>query len=93
MEVKPPSSIVGRQSSATRSDYLVQPNFPLTEPVFHIPPCPSITKVPEPRPARKAPVAGYDMKTLRKQVEHLQTVRCRLSGLFQSVIAGGSDCF
>jgi hypothetical protein len=93
MEVNPATSLVGRKSSATRSDYLVQPNFPLIEPIFHIPPCPNITKVPEPRPARKAPVAGYDMKTLRKQVEHLQTVRYRLSGLFQSAVGSGFDWF
>ena len=54
---------------------MLQPNYPMAEPVFYVPQCPNITKVPEPRPARKAPVAGYDMKTLRKQIEHLQSVR------------------
>lgn len=73
------SSQAASSSSATvssaRSRYLLQPNYPMAEPVFYVPQCPNITKVPEPRPARKAPVAGYDMKTLRKQIEHLQSVR------------------
>ena len=66
--------------SNARSQYLLQANYPMAEPVFYVPQCPNITKVPEPRPARKAPVAGYDMKTLRKQIEHLQSVRRMPSG-------------
>tara|TARA_B110000090_G_scaffold149016_1_gene163513 strand:+ start:153 stop:311 length:159 start_codon:yes stop_codon:yes gene_type:complete len=36
---------------------------------------PTIERVPEPTPAKKAPVAGYDVKTLKKQVGFLQAVR------------------
>ena len=62
--------------SSSSKGYLLHPNYPqhTFEPVFYIPQCPKITKVPEPKPTRKAPVAGYDMKTLRKQIEFLQTV-------------------
>jgi len=73
-QLKMASSSSGGSGSRS-SHYLLQANYPKEEPVFYIPQCPNITKVPEPRPARKAPVAGYDMKTLRRQIEHLQTVR------------------
>jgi hypothetical protein len=45
------------------------PNFPVKEPVFYIPKIPDIVKVPEPGPPRKPPPAGYDMKTLRRQLD------------------------
>jgi len=63
---------------SSRSSYLLPANFPQHEPIFYIPQCPKITKVPEPRPGRRPPVAGYDMKTLRKQIDFLQTVRFHL---------------
>ena len=40
---------------------------------FHIPPLPQLHKLPEPKPIKKAPVAGYDVKTLKRQVEFLRT--------------------
>ena len=42
---------------------------------FVVPKMPTIERVPEPTPAKKAPVAGYDVKTLKKQVGFLQAVR------------------
>ena len=39
---------------------------------FHIPPVPQLERVPEPKPLKRAPVAGYDVKTLKRQVEFLQ---------------------
>ena len=39
---------------------------------FHVPRMPQIVEVPEPRPPRKPPITGYDVKTLRKQVDFLQ---------------------
>lgn len=43
------------------------------EVIFHIPPLPRLHKLPEPKPIKKAPVAGYDVKTLKRQVEFLRT--------------------
>ena len=43
------------------------------EVVFHIPPLPQLHKLPEPKPVKKAPVAGYDVKTLKRQVDFLRT--------------------
>jgi hypothetical protein len=43
------------------------------DPIFQIPKVPELTKVPDPKPPRKAPLAGYDMRTLRKQIEYLQS--------------------
>ena len=48
-------------------------NYPSKDPIFHIPKVPELTKVPDPKPPRKAPLAGYDMRTLRKQIEYLQS--------------------
>lgn len=48
------------------------PNYPSKEPVFFIPQIPDISQVMEPLPPRRPPPAGYDMKTLRKQLEFLQ---------------------
>eukprot|EP00981_Chlorochromonas_danica_P013849 scaffold6925_cov248-Ochromonas_danica.AAC.11 len=48
------------------------PNFPVTEPVFYIPRVPQILDAHEPVPPKKPPPPGYDLKTLRKQVEYLQ---------------------
>ncbi len=39
---------------------------------FHIPPVPHMERVPEPKPLKRAPVVGYDVKTLKRQVEFLQ---------------------
>ena len=61
---------------------VVAPNFPgksstsssqyFKEPLFYIPKVPELTKVPDPQPPKKAPLTGYDMRTLRKQIEFLQ---------------------
>lgn len=40
---------------------------------FHIPSIPTVTKFEEPQPLKKAPVAGYDVKTLKRQVSYLET--------------------
>ena len=50
------------------SSYLV-PNYSIRQPSFYIPRMPSITKVPEPKAPKKPPPPGYDMRTLRKQLE------------------------
>lgn len=62
---------------------IVVPNFPgkssssssqyFKEPLFFIPKVPELTKVPDPQPPKKAPLTGYDMRTLRKQIDYLQT--------------------
>lgn len=52
------------------SSYFI-PNYPIKEPVFYIPRVPNITKVPEPKRPSRPPPPGYDMRTLRKQLEHL----------------------
>ena len=48
-------------------------NYPSSDPVFYIPKVPELTKVPDPKPPKKAPLAGYDMRTLRKQIDYLQS--------------------
>ena len=40
---------------------------------FYVPPMPNIVHVPEPRPPARAPITGYDVKTLRKQNDFLLT--------------------
>jgi hypothetical protein len=52
------------------SSYFI-PNYPFKDPVFYIPRVPNIVKVPEPAPPKRQPPAGYDMRTLRKQLEFL----------------------
>ena len=55
---------------------LPQPNYPHKsgrEPIFYIPKLPELTKVPDPAPPRKAPPTGFDVRTLRKQLEFLQS--------------------
>ena len=47
-------------------------NYPANDPVFYIPKIPELTRVPDPKPPKKAPLAGYDMRTLRKQIDYLQ---------------------
>jgi multidrug efflux pump subunit AcrA (membrane-fusion protein) len=51
------------------STYFI-PSLSIREPVFVVPPVPHLTKVPPPV-IRKPPVQGFDMRTLRKQVEAL----------------------
>ena len=51
------------------------PNYPINQPIFYIPKIPSIIQVPEIKPQKNPPPPGYDMKTLRKQVEFLIRVR------------------
>jgi hypothetical protein len=48
-------------------------NYTSKDPIFQIPKVPELTKVPDPKPPRKAPLAGYDMRTLRKQIDYLQS--------------------
>ena len=48
-------------------------NYPSKDPIFHVLKVPQLTIIPDPKPPRKAPLAGYDMKTLRNQVEFLQS--------------------
>ena len=48
-------------------------NYPSKDPAFYIPKVPELTKVPDPKPPKKAPLAGYDMRTLRKQIDYLQS--------------------
>lgn len=56
------------QEPDTNSSYFL-PNYPPDYPVFYIPEMPDIMRVPEPAPHKKPPPQGYDMKTLRKQLE------------------------
>lgn len=49
------------------------PNYPPDDPIFYIPQVPKLTKVPPPAPPKKAPVAGYDTRTLKKQLDFLQS--------------------
>ena len=56
-----------------------QLNFPVNEsPLFHIPEAPELTQTPsfisQSQAHKRPPVPGYDMKTLRKQVEYLHQV-------------------
>jgi hypothetical protein len=60
----------------------IKPNYPLDNPLFVVPSFPELTSVPIPRSIDRAPVPGYDMKTLRKQVEYLREVEIPLSLLF-----------
>ena len=57
------------------STHRISPNYPLQEPVFIVPNVPDLTKVPEPKPPKRPPAPGYDMRTLRKQIEFLHAVR------------------
>lgn len=49
----------------------MMPNYPHTPSFLH-PSVPQLTKVPAQGPRKKPPSAGYDIKTLRKQIEYLQ---------------------
>ncbi|KAJ1416474.1 hypothetical protein B484DRAFT_154676 [Ochromonadaceae sp. CCMP2298] len=55
---------------SSSSSYFI-PNYPFSEPLFYIPRIPSITKVPEPQAPKRPPPAGYDMRTLRRQLSFL----------------------
>ena len=46
----------------------------MPELVFHIPRVPKITDIPTIKPVNRPPPPGYDMKTLRKQVEFFNLV-------------------
>lgn len=43
-------------------------------PLFKMPTVPYLPRLPEPSPPRPFPHAGYDMRTLRRQIEVLQSV-------------------
>jgi len=58
-------------SSSSSSSSYFKPNYPADGPVFFIPPAPVLTKTQPPAPPKRAPPAGYDMKTLRSQVSFL----------------------
>ena len=47
-------------------------SYKLNDPMFNMPAVPELTIVPNQKPFRKAPLPGFDMKTLRKQIEYLQ---------------------
>lgn len=61
-------------SSSSRSNALVgrDPNYPSVDPLFHLPAFPNISRIQAPQGLRKLPPPGYDMRTLRKQVDVLQ---------------------
>ena len=46
----------------------------LKYPQFSIPPLPKLVDVPIPKPVKKLPPVGYDMRALRKQLETLYSV-------------------
>ena len=48
------------------------PNYPPSNPIFYVPSVPNLTKISSFAPVKRAPVPGYDVKTLKKQVEFLQ---------------------
>ena len=60
------------------SSITIKPNFPENDPIFIIPEIPpSLTTIASKKKTNtiRAPPPGYDMKTLRKQIEYLNTVR------------------
>ena len=61
-------------SSSSRSNALIgrDPNYPSVDPLFHLPTFPNISRIQAPQGLRKLPPPGYDMRTLRKQVDVLQ---------------------
>ena len=61
------------EPSNESSSYFI-PNFPSINPIFHIPRPPALVKVPPPPPPTTRRANGYDMKTLRKQVDELSKV-------------------
>lgn len=61
-----------RGALTSTSSYFI-PNYPSnSEAVFYIPRMPDIAPTLEPHPPRRPPPPGYDVKTLRRQVEYLQ---------------------
>lgn len=64
------SSKIDKSIDKYDSTYFV-PNYPFNEPLFYIPRMPNIIKVPGPQAPRKPPPPGYDMRTLRRQLEFL----------------------
>ena len=60
------------QPSPSSSSYFI-PNYPFKEPLFYVPTVPTLVKVPEPKPPVRPPPPGYDMRTLRKQLEYLSS--------------------
>ncbi|RYH26003.1 hypothetical protein EON65_15075 [archaeon] len=61
-------SALGLSLSTAKS---FSPNYPAADPIFYIPRVPEFAHVHEPLPPKKPPPPGYDLKTLRKQVEYL----------------------
>jgi len=49
------------------------PNYPSVEPLFHLPTFPDLERMPPPKELPKLPPPGYDMRTLRRQVDALQS--------------------
>lgn len=69
------SVVSGKYDGTTSTTVDVQQtsNYPLSDPIFYVPPLPTLTKIPLPSKCdKKPPVAGYDIKTLRRQIEFLQ---------------------
>lgn len=63
---------LSQPSPSPSSSYFVA-NYPFKEPLFYVPTVPTIIKVPEPKPPVRPPPPGYDMRTLRKQLEYLNS--------------------
>jgi hypothetical protein len=59
--------------------------------MFHIPPLPQLERVPEPKPLKRSPVAGYDVKTLKRQVEFLQAEITEREGVHKQVHAQNEE--
>ena len=55
-------------------DYDLSKGVNFQTPAFNFPRMPILVKVPEPLSYSKPPPPGYDMKTLRKQVEYFTKV-------------------
>ena len=50
-------------------------NNQLAFPQLHVPPVPNMVAVPAPEPVKRLPPVGYDMRTLRRQMDMLYAVR------------------
>lgn len=46
----------------------------LSFPQLHVPPVPNLVAVPPPKPVKRLPPVGYDMRTLRQQMDTLYQV-------------------
>jgi hypothetical protein len=65
-------SVAPSSSSVLQLQFSPEPNYPSVDPLFHLPPFPEMTRMGPPKELPKLPPPGYDMRTLRKQVDALQ---------------------